>query len=258
MNEQPIRPPVNNGSPRPPRPQQRPPRRPGSQQQQANRPVGQKKASQSLPQGAKPKGELDDGKTRILPVLKSAKDSFMEKLKTQTTRWRSNFDTPQDQPQQKPRPKDQPTTRLMPRDERQGLKRKPPQARPQLDDRTRRLSQAGVKAAKEQDSQLKDWERDRANGARVYQLLGYTTAARVDRKYQLEKRQRGLRRVLTFVLALVILLILFSLYNPIKNWDEFKRVLGIESIMNETEITEPVETAEPLESAETTETSQIE
>ncbi len=235
MNELPERPQAN-GPKRPPRPLQRPPRRPGSQQKNSQRSMGQKQAPKSLPRGSEPKGDLDDGKTRILPSLKSAKDSFMERLKTQTTRWRANLNQQNKPPQA--RPQDHPTTRLMPREERPGVKRRPPQQRPKLDDRTRRLSQAGVKAAKEQDSQLKDWERDRANGARVYQLLGYTTAARVDRKYQLEKRQRGLRKVLTFVLALVILLILFSLYNPIKNWDEFKRVLGIESIMDETEIAE--------------------
>lgn len=253
MNELPERP-QSNGPKRSPRPPQRPPRRPGSQQKVPNRPMGQKQAPRSLPRGQKPKGDLDDGKTRILPSLKSAKDSFMEKLKTQTVRWQANPEqTPKRPPQKNKPPQDNPTTRLMPRDKRQMQNRRPPQQRQQLDDRTRRLSQAGVQAAKEQDSELKDWERDRANGARVYQLLGYTTAARVDRKYQLEKRQRGLRKVLTFVLALVILLILFSIYNPIKNWDEFKRVLGIESIMDETTI---VQETEPLESTETTETTE--
>ncbi|MDO5733780.1 MAG: hypothetical protein Q4P08_01390 [Eubacteriales bacterium] len=102
-----------------------------------------------------------------------------------------------------------------------------------LDDRTRRLSQAGVAAAKAQSEKLEPWEKDRQDGAKVYKLLGYTTSARVDRKYQLERRQRSLRKILVYVLTVIILLILFSINKPIKNIGEIRRILGIDSILSQ-------------------------
>lgn len=104
-------------------------------------------------------------------------------------------------------------------------------------EKTRRLSAVGLAAAKRHAAEKAKvdmpWEEDRKNGSRVYKLLGYTTSARVDQKFGLENRQRRLRRILAYSLAISMILLFLAIHKPISNISEFKRILGIESIMGE-------------------------
>lgn len=106
-------------------------------------------------------------------------------------------------------------------------------------ERTRRLSAVGRAAAESQaQARAKEstpWDEDHKNGARVYKMIGYTTSARVDRKFVLEARQRKLRKILVYVLALTIVGMILAINKPIKNIGEFKRILGIDSLFGTNE-----------------------
>ncbi|NLC83679.1 MAG: hypothetical protein GX749_01180 [Ruminococcaceae bacterium] len=69
---------------------------------------------------------------------------------------------------------------------------------------------------------------------KVYRLKGYTTVAKVNRKYASERRQRILRRILTIIIAILTLILLFKLYNPFTDMGEWSRIFGIDSL-NKTE-----------------------
>lgn len=65
---------------------------------------------------------------------------------------------------------------------------------------------------------------------RVYRLKGYTTVAKVNRKYASERRQRLLRRILTAIIIILSLILLIQLYNPIKDLSEWYRIIGIDNL----------------------------
>ncbi len=65
---------------------------------------------------------------------------------------------------------------------------------------------------------------------KVYRLKGYTTVAKVNRKYASERRQRILRRILTIIIAILTLILLFKLYNPFTDMGEWSRIFGIDSL----------------------------
>ncbi len=65
---------------------------------------------------------------------------------------------------------------------------------------------------------------------RVYRLKGYTTVAKVNRRFASERRQRILRRILTVIIAILTLILLFKLYNPFTDLDEWSRIFGIDSL----------------------------
>lgn len=65
---------------------------------------------------------------------------------------------------------------------------------------------------------------------RVYRLKGYTTVAKINHKRQSERQQRFLRRLLIFLVSILIIFLLFHLYNPIKDLTEWYRIIGIKDI----------------------------
>lgn len=67
---------------------------------------------------------------------------------------------------------------------------------------------------------------------RVYRLKGYTTVAKVNHKFASERRQRLLRRILTLIIISLTLILLFQLYNPIRDLSEWYRIIGIDSLDN--------------------------
>ncbi len=70
----------------------------------------------------------------------------------------------------------------------------------------------------------------RTGRERVYRLKGYTTVAKINRKRSAERQQRYLRKFLFVFIAVLIIILLFTIYNPFKDMSELKKILGIESV----------------------------
>lgn len=87
------------------------------------------------------------------------------------------------------------------------------------------------------------YQSDAKTGHRIYRLKGYTTVAKVNRQFHQERRQRTLRNILTALMIVILLLILFAVYNPLKDLDEWKRVWGQDSYYRDNV---PDETVEPI------------
>lgn len=66
-------------------------------------------------------------------------------------------------------------------------------------------------------------------GARVYRVKGYTTQAKIQRKFNQEKQQRFLRNLLMVILFIVVVVILFVIYNPVKDIIDVRKMLGMDS-----------------------------
>ncbi|NLJ94050.1 MAG: hypothetical protein GX326_00945 [Clostridiaceae bacterium] len=90
-----------------------------------------------------------------------------------------------------------------------------------------------TKSTKENDS--KPWEVDRKNGAKVYELIGYTTAGKINQKSDRENRQYFIKRILILVLLISILILTLIIINPFKENSEWKRILGIDSYLKNSE-----------------------
>lgn len=63
---------------------------------------------------------------------------------------------------------------------------------------------------------------------RVYRLKGYTTVDKINRKRNSEIKQRFLRRILVIIVSVLIIIILFTIYNPFKDLSEIFRILGLD------------------------------
>ena len=85
----------------------------------------------------------------------------------------------------------------------------------QLRQDVRRESQQTVQAIK------------RVGQERVYRLKGYTTVAKINRKRQSERQQRFLRRVLLVLFGFLLAILLANVYNPIKDFSEWYRIIGV-------------------------------
>lgn len=81
----------------------------------------------------------------------------------------------------------------------------------------------------QKDISEKPWEIDRKNGAKVYELIGYTTIGKVNHALQKEHRQIMLKRILITILLLIIIFLGLIMINPIKSENDFKKILGIDS-----------------------------
>lgn len=104
--------------------------------------------------------------------------------------------------------------------------------------------------SKSTQSKKKPWEIDRENGAKVYELIGYTTVGKINHVFQKERRQIILKRILITILLVSIILLGLIIINPINNKNDFKKILGIDSKYGKTETTEtlaenPENQAEP-------------
>ena len=96
-----------------------------------------------------------------------------------------------------------------------------------------RLTRSGVYKAKgylADHKKKSDMKIRRTGRERVYRLKGYTTVAKVNRKRHAERQQRFLRKFLFVIIAVLILVVLFTALNPFKDMSEFKKILGIESV----------------------------
>lgn len=72
---------------------------------------------------------------------------------------------------------------------------------------------------------------------RVYRLKGYTTVDKINRKRNSEIKQRFLRRVLVIIVSVLIVIILFNIYNPFRDLSEMFRILGLDQQNTTTKIT---------------------
>lgn len=70
----------------------------------------------------------------------------------------------------------------------------------------------------------------RVGKERVYRLKGYTTVAKINRKRQSERQQRFLRRVLLILFAFLLVILLANVYNPIRDFTEWYRIIGIKHL----------------------------
>ncbi len=70
---------------------------------------------------------------------------------------------------------------------------------------------------------------------RVYRLKGYTTVAKINRKRQSERQQRFLRRLLIGIVFILLLILIFNLYNPVRDLTEWYRIIGIEDLSDLTQ-----------------------
>jgi hypothetical protein len=74
----------------------------------------------------------------------------------------------------------------------------------------------------------------RVGKERVYRLKGYTTVAKINRKRQAENQQRFLRNLLVVVISVLLIILLFNLYNPIKDLSEWYRIVGVKDLADVT------------------------
>lgn len=79
------------------------------------------------------------------------------------------------------------------------------------------------------EGQIKPWEDDRRNGAKVYELIGYTTAGKINQKSARENNQFFIKKILIVVLLITILILAIVIINPMKDEYDWKRILGINS-----------------------------
>ena len=70
----------------------------------------------------------------------------------------------------------------------------------------------------------------RRSRQKVYRLKGYTTVAKINRKYQMESQQRFLRQLLLIIGIILALVLLFEMYNPIRDLSEWYRIIGISDL----------------------------
>lgn len=70
----------------------------------------------------------------------------------------------------------------------------------------------------------------RVGKERVYRLKGYTTVAKINRKRQSERQQRFLRRVLLILFGILLAILLANVYNPIKDFSEWYRIVGVKHL----------------------------
>lgn len=70
----------------------------------------------------------------------------------------------------------------------------------------------------------------RVGKERVYRLKGYTTVAKINRKRQSERQQRFLRRILFILFAFLLVILLANVYNPIRDFTEWYRIIGIKHL----------------------------
>ncbi len=70
----------------------------------------------------------------------------------------------------------------------------------------------------------------RVGKERVYRLKGYTTVAKINRKRQSERQQRFLRRILLILFAFLLVILLANVYNPIRDFTEWYRIIGIKHL----------------------------
>lgn len=75
-----------------------------------------------------------------------------------------------------------------------------------------------------------DLESQIKTGARVYRLQGFTTVARIKRKFHQESRQRKLRNLLTALVIIIFVVVMLIIYNPIKDIPEWRKILGVDSL----------------------------
>lgn len=76
------------------------------------------------------------------------------------------------------------------------------------------------------DSQIK-------TGARVYHLKGYTTVDKIKREFRRESREKKIRNILTILVIIIFVVIMLVIYNPIKDFSEWRKILGLDSIYAE-------------------------
>ena len=70
----------------------------------------------------------------------------------------------------------------------------------------------------------------RKSRQRVYRLVGYTTVAKVNRKHKAEMQQQFLRKFLIYVAVILMIVVLFKVYNPFRDLTELYRILGISDL----------------------------
>ncbi|MGI6560019.1 MAG: hypothetical protein ACOX2H_01625 [Saccharofermentanales bacterium] len=98
-------------------------------------------------------------------------------------------------------------------------------------------------SSSDQDQETKSpWIIDQENGAKFYELIGYTTSSKIQLRFKREQRQSLLKRILiTLILIIIIFLALYIIY-PFKNFDDFKRIIGVKSMYGDIGIEKTVET----------------
>lgn len=80
----------------------------------------------------------------------------------------------------------------------------------------------------------------RVGKERVYRLKGYTTVAKINRKRQSERQQRFLRRILLFMFGILLMILLANVYNPIKDFSEWYRIIGVKHLTDAITLTTTV------------------
>ena len=68
----------------------------------------------------------------------------------------------------------------------------------------------------------------RKTKSRVYILVGYTTKAKVDKRYRSIKIQRLFRGFLVLGIIVISIVLIFQALSPMINFDSYKQMFGIE------------------------------
>ena len=102
--------------------------------------------------------------------------------------------------------------------------------RSDFESKTRVLSSRRSKAKRGRD----EIKQEKKLGSRIYELKGYTTIGKINRKYQTERQQYLLRKILATIVTIIMLILLFALYNPFKDTQELRRAFGIDNMFEQT------------------------
>ncbi len=79
------------------------------------------------------------------------------------------------------------------------------------------------------EQSLQQMQEDIKHGAKLYELIGYTTVGKVNYSFEKENKQRFMRNTLITILLVIIIILAILIMNPIKDGVDFNKILGIDS-----------------------------
>lgn len=92
--------------------------------------------------------------------------------------------------------------------------------------KTIQLRKINKDVSKEPREKDEPWYAEKVNGARIYQMTGFTTVEKIDRKFGFEQKQIVLRKIIATLIITLIVLIMLARFVGRINPEEFNRITG--------------------------------
>lgn len=100
-------------------------------------------------------------------------------------------------------------------------------------------------AYQQKNMRLEQWQIDALDGARVYKLEDYTTTDRVRSKYAMGRQQQLMLKTLVTLLTVLVIITVIAIVNPIRDFSELKRILGLQQQVGQETSVQPGEETVP-------------